>query len=242
MLLAAVTAIPLSHLAIGFLPVIVVIAIHYYWSLDGQMALYAVARMLAQLLLIGYVLVYVFDAGQPGIVIAVLGVMLAVASWISLRAVGSRQKSLYPRAFAAIALGGVSTLVLVTQAVLQVDPWFKPQTVIPLAGMIFASSMNTVSLAAERLGAETTGQTPYLDARRIAFRTSLIPTTNQLFAVGLVSLPGMMTGQILAGEAPHIAARYQIMVMCMLFGSAGISSACYLVLAKPSVSDAPLER
>jgi len=60
---------------------------------------------------------------------------------------------------------------------------------------------------------------------------------NSLFAVGLVSLPGMMTGQILSGISPLIAARYQIMVMCMIFGSAGIATACFLVLIKPYVTD-----
>ena len=67
-------------------------------------------------------------------------------------------------------------------------------------------------------------------ARNRAFTAALIPITNTLFAVGLVSLPGMMTGQILSGVSPLLAVRYQIIVMCMVFGSAGISSACYLSL------------
>ncbi len=234
MILAAVPAIPLSHLAIGFLPVLVVIAIQYYWSLDSRLTAYALARMLIQLLMIGYLLVYIFDSHRPEIVLAVLGVMLVAASWIALRPLKNQQWSLYPKALAAIAVGGVSTLALVTQTVLKLDSWFEPRYVVPLAGMIFASSMNTVSLAAERLASDMADATPYKEARRIAMRASLIPTTNSLFAVGLVSLPGMMTGQILAGEAPHIAARYQIMVMCMIFGSAGISAACYLVLVRPS--------
>jgi putative ABC transport system permease protein len=65
-------------------------------------------------------------------------------------------------------------------------------------------------------------------AREFAFKAALIPITNALFDVGLVSLPGMMTGQIIAGVDPPIAARYQIMVMCMLFSSAGLSAACFL--------------
>ncbi|MCF6190181.1 MAG: ABC transporter permease [Cocleimonas sp.] len=64
----------------------------------------------------------------------------------------------------------------------------------------------------------------------IAFRTAMIPITNSLFAVGLVSLPGMMTGQILSGVDPLVAVRYQIMVMAMVFASGGISSAICLVL------------
>ncbi len=72
----------------------------------------------------------------------------------------------------------------------------------------------------------------YDDARGIALNAALIPIINSLFAVGLVSLPGMMTGQILSGISPFIAARYQIMVMCMLFTAAGFSAAFFLVIAR----------
>jgi len=70
---------------------------------------------------------------------------------------------------------------------------------------------------------------------------SLIPITNSLFAVGLVSIPGMMTGQILSGASPLIAVRYQIMVMCMIYGASGVSSACFLTLVKPDfdIQDKP---
>jgi len=78
---------------------------------------------------------------------------------------------------------------------------------------------------------------PYKKARSIALQASLIPITNSLLAVGLVSLPGMMTGQILSGISPLIAARYQIMVMCMIFGSAGISAAMFLTLIKNNLEE-----
>ena len=123
-------------------------------------------------------------------------------------------------------------MVLITQFVLQVDPWFMPSYVIPLAGMIFANSMNAISLAGERLESELSREVSYEEARNLAMKASLIPITNALLAVGIVSLPGMMTGQILSGVSPFIAARYQIMVMCMIFGSAGLSSALFLKLTK----------
>ena len=107
---------------------------------------------------------------------------------------------------------------------------------VPLAGITFANSMNSVSLAAERLHAEMARGEDYLTARKIALNAALIPITNALFAVGLVSLPGMMTGQILSGISPLIAVRYQIMVMCMLFGSAVISAALFVALVKPALS------
>ena len=129
-------------------------------------------------------------------------------------------------------LGGIPTLALVTQIVLDIQPWFLPRYVIPLAGMIFASCMNTVSVAAERFEAECANAIPYTDARNTALQASLIPVTNSLFAVGLVTLPGMMTGQILSGISPLVASQYQIVVMCMLFGASGLSATIYLVLAK----------
>ena len=105
--------------------------------------------------------------------------------------------------------------------------------------MIFANAMNSVSLAAERLTAEMERDVQYEQARNIAFRASLIPIINSLLAVGLVSLPGMMTGQILSGISPLIAVRYQIMVMCMVFASAGISSACFLKFLDPKNNNQP---
>jgi len=119
-------------------------------------------------------------------------------------------------------------LALVTRGVMDFEPWYDPEKMIPLAGMIFAGAMNAVSLAGERFFSETDRGVPYAEARQTALSAALIPITNSLFAVGLVSLPGMMTGQILSGVDPPVAARYQIMVMCMLFGSSGISAACYL--------------
>ena len=103
---------------------------------------------------------------------------------------------------------------------------------IPLAGMIFANAMTAVSLAAERFNAELAHDTSWNEARVIAFHAAMIPVINSLFAVGLVSLPGMMTGQILSGVSPMIAARYQIVVMCMIFASAGISTAIFLAFRR----------
>jgi putative ABC transport system permease protein len=230
---ASVQAISIQGLIWAFVPVVVVIAILLRWTSVGGTAIYAVARMLAQLLLIGFVLVYIFEADHPGIIISVLAIMLAAASWIALRPVHEKQPRLYTKAFISILIGGGLTLILVTQLALGVDPWFMPRYVVPLAGMIFANSMNAVSLAAERFESERGAGVEYGKARTAALQTSLIPMINSLFAVGLVSLPGMMTGQILSGVSPFIAAKYQIVVMCMLFGSSGISAAIYLALARP---------
>ncbi|MGB5625755.1 MAG: ABC transporter permease [Woeseiaceae bacterium] len=227
---AAVKVITTQGLILAFLPALVVIGIMFRWAAGAKTAVYATLRMLVQLLLIGYVLVHIFTADQPGIIVAVLVIMLLAASWIAIRPVHKKQPRVYLNALAAISVGGLLTLGLVSQFVISVEPWFSPRYVVPLAGMIFAGAMNTVSLAAERLQAEIERETSYPEARRTAFQASLIPMINSLFAVGLVSLPGMMTGQILSGVSPLVAAKYQIVVMSMLFGVSGISAALYLVL------------
>jgi len=228
---ATVASIPAFRLAIAFIPTAIVIGIMFFWSAGARTTLYATFRMLIQLLLIGYVLVYLFDADHPAIIVGVLAFMLIVASWIAIRPLKNKRPSSYVHALTAISVGGILTLAVVSQAVLSIQPWFSPRYLVPLAGMIFAGSMNAVSLAAERLHAETNSGVPHLESRRIALQASLIPMTNSLFAVGLVALPGMMTGQILSGVSPLVAAKYQIVVMTMLFGASGISAALYLVLA-----------
>lgn len=229
---SSIQLIKFTHLALAFIPVLVVVGIFYRWALNYRNALYAVLRMVVQLLFIGYFLIYIFESNSPWIVIFVLAVMVFASSWISLHTIKAKRKVFYKRVLFSITIGGGTTLLLITQGVLDLHPWYWPRYMIPLAGMIFANSMNSVSLAAERLEAEAARGVHYKQARSIALRASLIPITNSLFAVGLVSLPGMMTGQILSGISPLIAVRYQIMVMCMIFGSAGISSACFLHLSK----------
>lgn len=223
--------IALAHLSFAFIPVVIVVATLHWWSLDTKNAIYALSRMLVQLLLIGYVLTFIFETESALVVIGVLTAMLLISSWISLRALRDKNKLHFFKILGSISLGGVFTLVLVTQAVLDLNPWFSPRYMIPLAGMIFANAMNTVSLAAERFESERKTH-PYNEARHTALRAAMIPLINSLFAVGLVALPGMMTGQILSGISPLVAARYQIVVMCMIFGSAGIAAVCYLILVE----------
>ena len=205
----------------------------FKWSLQAGNAVYALSRMLVQLLLIGYLLTYIFSSESALLVLAVLLVMVFSSSWIALRTVKAQRKTLFFYALLAILVGGGLTLILISQGVLDLDPWYAPQYLIPLAGMIFANSMNSVSLAGERIQAEMSRGVSYEVARKIALQAALIPVVNSLFAVGLVSLPGMMTGQILSGISPLIAVRYQIMVMCMIFSSSIISGATFLVLIKP---------
>jgi len=225
-------SITLTDLLVGFVPVVITLIILLQWSISIRSAIIAILRMLLQLILIGYALNFIFGTQSSLLIIAILCLMLIAASWISMSALKIPQKQLYVYSLIAITVGGVFTLVITTQGVLHLDPWYNPQVMIPIAGMIFSNSMTTISLAAERFFSEYKHQPDYRHCRNIAFQASLIPITNALLAVGLVSLPGMMTGQILSGVSPLIAVRYQIMVMLMIFGSAGISAALFLLLIK----------
>ena len=222
--------IPLRELSIVFIPTIFLLVIMYRWQLKAWVAVYANIRMIFQLLLAGYFLTYIFDTTQPIIIILLLVLMILVSTWIVLRSFEGYEIKPYWIVLISIGGPGLILLFIVTQLVLVMPRWFEPNIVIPIAGMIFANSMNTVSLAAERFESEFNRRASYIVARQIALDAALIPQINSLFAVGLVALPGMMTGQILLDVDPNIAVRYQIMVMCMVFGSGGIAAFIYLDL------------
>lgn len=187
-------------------------------------------RTIVQLFLVGYVLVYIFAVDRWYITLAVLALMLIVAVYAAI----GRQKESDPQlkwiTGSAMLLGSGLTLVYVTTLVVTVQPWHNPRYLIPLFGMIVGSAMNGAALAIERLNSEMETRGGEIEAYlalganydqasahpvRQALRASLIPTVNSLMVVGIVTLPGMMTGQILAGSSPLTAVRYQIVVVFM---------------------------
>jgi putative ABC transport system permease protein len=214
------------------LPVSMVYYIYSKWTNDKKTIPYALSRMFLQLILIGYILTYIFETKEFYIIISILTVMLIIASIISMRPVAKKDKSNYFISFFSIFTGGSISLGFIILGVLDLPLWYEPRFIIPLAGMIFANSMNSVSIAAERFIVEYDREGDYKRARETAYKASLIPNINMLFAVGLVSIPGMMTGQILSGVSPLIAVKYQIMVMGMILSSTGISTAIYLTIIK----------
>lgn len=225
--------IPIANLSLILLPALLVVWILWQWTNNAKTPLYALARMVLQLCAIGYVLTSIFATQHAALVLGVLTIMLAVSSWIALRSVPEQRSRLYWRALLATVIVNGSLLILITQVVLTPTPWFAPSVLIPLAGMVFAVGMNAISLFAERYYAEITHHNvDQISARNTAFKATLIPITNSLLAVGLVSLPGMMTGQILSGVSPLIAVRYQVMVMLMLFSSTGLTAALFYKLIR----------
>ncbi len=219
--------IPVQNLLFMLFPLAIVGYYYFKWTDNSTEVLYATIRMVAQLILIGYALVYIFknDSWQLGFFIILF--MIIMASFIALRNIEQKSVSRYFVILFAIAMGGTINLILIIEFVLDLTPFYEPRYVVPLAGMIYANSMNAISLAAERFEKESK-LLEREEANKIAFKASMIPRINTFLAVGIVALPGMMTGQILSGVDPLVAVRYQIVVMAMVLGSSGISVIIYL--------------
>ncbi len=213
------------------IPIGIVAYFYSKWIGDSQEIVVATVRMVLQLLLIGYLLLYIFNNKNSFVGLAIILFMVVVASFIALRNVQKRTLKHYFKILFSLLLGGSLNLLLVLYVVIDLEPLYQPRFIIPLAGMIYANAMNAVSLASERFEKEIQERS-YQEARAVALKSSLIPQINAFLAVGLVSLPGMMTGQILSGVDPIIAVRYQIVVMAMVLGSAGMSVVTYLLLQK----------
>ena len=207
--------------------------------------LVAAARMVGQLLLLGLVLEYVFTARHPWIVGAVALVMLSASA----HAVGGRTArpgwALRFEAFAAMGLGAGLALAVATRLALGVDPWYAPPVVVPLMGMILGNSVNGLALAADRYDAELRQNADLIERRlalgasaraaarpalHAAVRAGLTPTINGMMVAGIVAVPGMMTGQLLAGAEPGTALRYQILIYLSLGGSVGLGVLALLAL------------
>lgn len=227
--------IPVSNLFLVLLPLLFVGYFYYQWIGDNKDIALSTVRMLAQLILVGYILTCLFQTESWLVGTAIIIFMVFISSFIALRSVTEKNIKAYGRIFIAITIGGSVNLYLVIVLVLEVTPYYDPKYVIPIAGMVYANAMDAIALAAERFEKEIKTN-DYTHARKIAFKTAMIPRINSFLAVGLVSLPGMMVGQILSGVDPLIAVRYQIVIMAMIFSSAGISIIVYLHLLKPSIS------
>jgi putative ABC transport system permease protein len=215
--------IPWISILISLIPMLIVVVVQYLWKTEQhRTTLYGISRMVGQLILVGYFLTYLFSSENIWLLQLVFVVMLSVASWIIFRPIPQRRREFV--SYVWIALGGSSLLmVMVLIFIIHPNPWYKPAFLIPTSGMIFSNSMNATSIALERFFQELESGKNWIEARVIALKTGLIPFTNSLFAVGIVSLPGLMTGQILVGTDPLIAVRYQIVLFGVLFGAAGMT-------------------
>jgi len=195
-------------------------------------------RMTIQLLLLGLVLKVLFANVNVWGMIGMAGVMLLVAG----REVRARQKRKvggligYTIGTGAMFVSSFSVTLLALTVIVQVDPWYTPQYAIPLLGMLLGNTMNGISLSSDLLTSQLyeqrdvveqrlllgqTWQEASIDIRRACMRVGMIPIINSMAAAGIVSLPGMMTGQILGGSSPLDAVKYQIMIIFLIAAGTG---------------------
>jgi putative ABC transport system permease protein len=242
--------ISLARLSVSVLLILVAVALSRVNRLGlGRDLFWGAVRGAVQLIAVGYALVILFAHEQPGWVLFVLCIMALVAALTAAGRVehGPGRRVLFPRALASLAAGAVVALVPMFAVIVPVRPWYEARYVIPIAGMMLSNAMNVVSLVFERIFASARiesgeieamlalGATPKQALQRQAratLRAALLPTINGLLTVGLVALPGMMTGQIVSGTDPEQAVRYQIVILYQLVAVAAVAGALAVAFAR----------
>ena len=207
----------------------------------------AALRTVIQLALIGFVLEWIFTFDRWYFVLPYLLFMIAVASFAAVSRSTKRVSGSRILAFGALILSTSLTAFIMTEVIIGIEPWYSPRYLIPLVGMLLGNGLNGISLGMDRMLNGLVNDKLAIEARlslgancwqasrpwiREALRSGMIPIINSMTVVGLVSLPGLMTGQILAGAAPKDAVSYQILIMFMIAASTaiGVIILCLLTL------------
>ncbi|BAS60168.1 hypothetical protein NIES2135_65710 (plasmid) [Leptolyngbya boryana NIES-2135] len=196
-------------------------------------------RMTVQLLLIGYVLKWIFALQSSWSVLSVALIMTLLAGQSAIDRTKRRYQGMYWNSFVSIFTSSALMLGAIVSGIIRVEPWYNPQYIIPMLGMILGNALTGTSLALDRFTEDLTvrrdqiesllalGATRWEAAQgtiREAVRTGMIPTINQMMVMGTVSLPGMMTGQIIAGASPTDAVRYQIVLIFAIAAATGLAT------------------
>jgi len=215
---------------------------HYKLKLEKD-AIISTFRMTAQLFLAGLLLKYIFKFNIWYIVLLILLIMVFFGVHTIIGRTGIKLRKLFPSLFLSMLVGCGGTLIIFIALVVQQSPWYDARYLIPLFGMIVGNSMNGSALALERFitgikdsqdavesllslgGTPAEASHPYFLS---AFKASVLPTFASMTGMGIVFLPGMMTGQILSGAEPLLAVKYQIAIMLAILSSAVFSS--FLIL------------
>lgn len=230
----------LVQVALAYVFVLVVLAIVRARGIRREKEiLISSIRMTLQLILVGYLLVFIFDHPNPWITVGIILLMEAFAVFTVFRKFkGLLSASLKKVIAGSISAGTLLCLFYFLLVVVRISPWYDPQYFIPIAGMIVGNSMTGISLGVKSLTEAMTvrkatveealilGATPQAASADIinsTFDAAIMPTINSMLGMGIVFLPGMMTGQILSGTVPTTAIAYQIAIMFGIFGSVSLS-------------------
>jgi putative ABC transport system permease protein len=212
--------------------------------------LLAATRTIAQLLLIGLVLGWIFNAGRWYIILALMSAMTLIAGTAAVQRTARRYRGIWLDSIISMWASSWLITAVALLAVLQLPqhgrPWYQPQFAIPLLGMILGNTLNGISLGLDRFGEELHGKRDQVEtllalgatrweAARApiqqAVRTGMTPIINSMMVVGLVSLPGMVTGQLLAGADPFQAAKYQIAIMFLIAAGTSLGTVGVVLLS-----------
>ncbi len=206
-------------------------------GLEKRLAISAL-RTTVQLLLIGQVLRILFGHASFVFVVAISMVMLSIAGREVMARQHRRLRGMqgWLLGTGSMFISSFSVAFIALAVIINNDPWYTPQYAIPLLGMLLGNTMNGIALSMDRM-TETlwqqrqvveqrlllgeTGIEATSEIRRQAMRSGMIPIINSMAAAGLVSLPGMMTGQILGGSSPMDAVKYQILIMFLIAAGTG---------------------
>ncbi len=212
----------------------------------GRDLLWGTVRTVSQLFLLGFVLKYVFEVSRWWIVLGLFWCMIFFAVRIIRGRVREKAIRYVDTTFLSMFLSFTLITMIITGLVVQIRPWYEPRYFLPLGGMIIGNSMNAIAVALDRLFGDLRESRPRIEMRltlgatiweagaetaRKAVRAGMIPSINAMMGVGLVFIPGMMTGQVLAGANVIIAVKYQVMVMLMLVGSTCVGSVLVVMLS-----------
>lgn len=217
-------------LALGMMVITIGLSAWERLGLEWSLAI-ATGRTVLQLLVVGYILEFIFALNNPWAVLAVLLVMLTIAAIVARNRISKKYPALLPLVWGSILISTALTLCYTNLLVIQPASWYEPQYLIPLAGIVLGNAMNGAAITGERLVSTfnaskleiethlSLGATPeqaMAQYRKDAIKAGLIPTLNQMMVVGIVTLPGIITGQLLSGVNPLDASSYQILIMFML--------------------------
>ena len=213
----------------------------------GKDLLIGTVRTFGQLFLMGYLLVHIFEWRIWWLTLLLFGGMIFFAAQIVVSRVKNQGVPVFWPILCSMLLSYMAISYLVVGVVVQADPWWEPRVFLPMGSMVVGNSMNAMALSVERMFSEVktrSGEIEMLlslgadpgeataDMFRGSVRAGMIPSINSLMGVGLVFLPGMMTGQILGGADPMTAIKYQIVVMTMIVGSSALGSVVAVSLAR----------
>lgn len=219
----------------------------------GRKLLLAGTRTVIQLGLLGLVLVHVFEARNAWLVAVIATLMIVLAALEAVRRAGRTYPGVRRDVFFSLFASAAATMLFATLFVLHTDPWWAPRYLIPLLGMVLGNGLTGISLGLERCLTAfdeerasvelwiAAGARPWEAARPTAarsLRAGLIPILNAMSVAGMVTIPGMMTGQILGGTEPGMAARYQILVMFLIAGATAAGTTGVVLLAVRALFDA----